>query len=160
MRTAVQFSTARKLNYSDFRKKNPTIKISYEDWKTIIYSFSEAYKTYILETGYKARLPFGFGEFTITKKKRKKLKLGPDGTERINLPVDWKKTKEKGKKIYNFNSHTEGYFFGWKWFRDSARLPNVRMWWFKPSRITSRIITHYLKVDKKYQNLYSEWQQY
>ena len=51
------------------------------------------------------------------------------------LPIDWQKTKEKGKVIYNFNYHTEGYFFGWLWFKESLLdLETADLWYFKPSR--------------------------
>ena len=63
------------------------------------------------------------------KKKRKKI-INVDGKEIINLPIDWQKTKQKGKVIYNFNFHTEGYFFGWMWFKDSARLRHSDLWYF------------------------------
>ena len=157
MRVKVDWSSGARDNYTSFCKKYPTIKVSYDQWRRIIYDFNESFKTYILETGEKARIPSGFGEFSITKKKRKKMKLGPDGKERINLPIDWKKTKEKGKYIYNFNFHTEGYFFGWKWFKKSTRLKFVDLWWFKPSRVTSRLLSHYIKIDPKYQHLYQQW---
>jgi hypothetical protein len=80
-----------------------------------------------------------------------------EGKEVINLPIDWQKSREKGKRIYNFNYHTEGYFFGWIWFRESTRLKNVDLWYFKPSRNTSRLLSHYIKTDDKYQHLYNEW---
>jgi hypothetical protein len=79
------------------------------------------------------------------------------GEEYINLPVDWQKSKEKGKRIYNFNYHTEGYFFGWMWFKQSARFKNSDLWYFKPSRLTSRLLSHYLKTNDKYQHIYNEW---
>jgi len=44
-----------------------------------------------------------------------------------------------GKRIYNFNYHTEGFFFGWMWFKESARLKNIDLWYFKASRVTSRL---------------------
>lgn len=97
-----------------------------------------------------------FGEFSINKKKRKKLKT-VDGKVVVNLPIDWKKTKEKGKHIYNFNYHTEGFFFGWMWFKESTRIRNIDLWYFKPSRTTSRLLSHYIKTDNKYQNIYCEW---
>ncbi len=157
MRVAVEFSTSRKENYIDFCKKNPNIKLTLDEWKLIIYSFSEGFRDYILETGHRARLPFGFGEFTVTKKKRQKIVVDPNGIEHINLPIDWFKTKQKGKRIYNFNSHTEGYFFGWRWFKFSARLLHCDFWYFKPSRVTSRMITHYLKINPKNQFKYNDW---
>ncbi len=80
-----------------------------------------------------------------------------DGKEMVNLPVDWKRSKEKGKIIYNFNYHTEGFFFGWTWFKESTRIRNINLWYFKPSRTTSRLLSHYIKTDDKYQHLYREW---
>lgn len=155
-RVKVDWRSSSKDNYEDFCKKNPTCKLTSFEWKNIIYEFNEAFKNYILETGEKAKLPFGFGEFSINKKKRKKFKI-VDGKEVVNLPVDWQKSKEKGKKIYNFNYHTEGYYFGWFWFRDTARLRHTDLWMFKPTRSTSRLLSHYIKTDDKYQNTYLEW---
>ena len=155
MRTKVDWRSSSRDNYKNFCKKNPNINISFDDWKNIVYSFNESFKEYILETGEKARLPHGFGEFSINKKKRRKMK--GINNEFINLPVDWKKTKEKGKIIYNFNYHTEGYFFGWHWFKESTRIKNVKLWYFKPTRTTSRLLSHYINTEDKYQHLYREW---
>jgi len=157
MRVHVDWRSTSKSNYNNFKKKNPEIKISFNDWQNIVYSFNESFKTYILETGHKAKLPAGFGEFSINKKKRKKIKVAPDGKEYVNLPIDWKKTKEKGRKVYNFNYHTEGYHFKWTWFKEKARLKDTELWWFKPTRVTSRLLTHYLKTDNKYQHIYKSW---
>lgn len=156
MRTKVDWRSSSKENYNNFCKKYPSLKLSFDEWRNIVYSYNDAFKEYILETGEKAKLPFGFGEFSINKKKRRKMK-GVDGKEFVNLPIDWKKTKEKGKRIYNFNFHTEGYFFGWMWFKDAARLKHTDLWYFKPSRTTSRMLSHYLKTNDKYQHIYREW---
>lgn len=156
MRTKVDWRSASKENYNNFCKKNPSVKLSFDEWRNIIYLYLDFFKEYILETGEKAKLPFGFGEFSINKKKRRKIK-GVNGKEFVNLPIDWKKTKEKGKRIYNFNFHTEGYFFGWMWFKDSARLKHTELWYFKPSRTTSRMLSHYLKTNDRYQHIYCEW---
>jgi nucleoid DNA-binding protein len=157
-RTAIDWRSASKENYKDFCKKNPSIVLSFDDWRRIVYDFNESFKTYLLETGFKGRLPGGFGEFSITKKRRKKIKIDPKtGREFINLPVDWQKTKEKGKIVYNFNYHTEGYFFGWQWFKATARLKYIQFWYFKPTRVTSRLLAHYIKADPKYQDLYQNW---
>jgi nucleoid DNA-binding protein len=156
MRTKIDWRSSSKENYNNFCNKNPTVKVTFDQWKNIIYLYNEYFKNYILETGEKARLPFGFGEFSINKKKRRKLKT-VDGKEVVNLPIDWKKTKEKGKRIYNFNYHTEGFFFGWMWFKESTRIRNIDLWYFKPSRVTSRLLSHYINTDSKYQNIYCEW---
>jgi nucleoid DNA-binding protein len=157
MRVKIDWRSASKENYSSFCKKHPSIKLTFDQWRNIIYSYNEAFKEYILETGERARLPFGFGEFSVNKKKRRKMK-GKDGKEEfVNLPIDWKKTREKGKRIYNFNFHTEGFFFGWVWFKPTARFRQSNLWYFKASRNTSRLLSHYLKADDKYQHIYREW---
>lgn len=155
-RTKVDWRSSSRDNYTNFCKKNSSIKISFDEWKNIVYSFNESFKNYILETGERAKLPAGFGEFSINKKKRRKIK-GVDGKEFVNLPIDWQKTKAKGKVIYNFNYHTEGYFFGWIWFKETARLKQTDLWYFKPTRVTSRLLSHYLKTDNKYQHIYREY---
>ena len=156
MREKVDWRSSSRENYNNFCKKNPSIKISFDEWKNIVYSFNESFKNYILETGERAKLPAGFGEFSINKKKRRKMK-GIDGKEFVNLPIDWQKTKAKGKVIYNFNYHTEGYFFGWIWFKETARLKQTDLWYFKPTRVTSRLLSHYLKTNDKYQHIYREY---
>jgi len=156
MRVKVDWRSSSRDNYTNFCKKNPSIKISFDEWKNIVYSFNESFKNYILETGERAKLPAGFGEFSINKKKRRKMK-GIDGKEFVNLPIDWQKTKTKGKVIYNFNYHTEGYFFGWVWFKETARLKQTDLWYFKPTRVTSRLLSHYLKTNDKYQHIYREY---
>jgi len=156
MRVKVDWRSSSKDNYNLFCKKYPSTELTYDAWRNIVYTYNELFKEYILETGDKAKLPYGFGDFSINKKKRRKMK-GIDGKEFINLPIDWQKTKQKGKVIYNFNYHTEGYFFGWMWFKTSARFKNSDLWYFKPSRLTSRLLSHYLKTNDKYQHLYHEW---
>lgn len=155
MRVKVDYRSVSRDQYYDFCEKYPSSELTFDEWRNIIYTFNENFKTYILETGEKGKLPGGIGEFSITKRKRRKT-TGANG-ERINLPIDWKKTKEKGKKIYNFNYHTEGYGFHWLWFRETARFQHSKLWWFKPSRVTSRLLAHYIKTDDKYQHLYRQW---
>lgn len=156
MRVHIDWRSSSKENYIDFCKKYPSIKISFDQWKNIVYSFNDSFRSYILETGEKVKWPFGFGEFSINKKKRKKVKT-KDGKEYINLPIDWKKTREKGKRVYNFNYDTEGFFFGWMWFKENARFKHSDLWYFKPCRTTSRLIKHYINIDEKYQHIYNQW---
>ena len=156
MRVAVDWRSASISNYKDFCKKNSTIKLTYDEWRIIIYTFNESFREYILETGDKAKLPFGIGEFSIFKKKRNVYKV-VNGEVHTNLPIDWKKSREKGKRIYNFNYHTEGYFFGWIWFRLTARFKLFDLWYFRPARTTSRLLSHYVTTNDNYQHLYREW---
>ena len=143
-------------NYKEFRKKHKDIKgVDYKTWSGIIKGFNCKFRDYLLETGEKERLPRGFGEFSIIKKKRRHF-IEYEGKLHNNLPIDWKKTKEKGKVIYNFNFHTEGYTFGWLWRKTTAMFKLSSYWYFKPCRISSRMINEYLRKDPKYQYLYQE----
>ena len=72
MRVKVDWRSASKDNYRLFCKKHPTIKLTYDEWRNIVYSFNEAFRIYILETGERVKMPYGFGEFSINKKKRRK----------------------------------------------------------------------------------------
>ncbi len=155
MRTKIEWRSASRESYNDFCEKNKDVKLTFDEWKTIIYGFNESFRDYILETGEKIKFPYGFGEFSINKKRRKPTK-GPND-EFINLPVNWVETRKRGKLIYNFNYHTEGFFFGWMWFKNTARIRNSDIWFFKPTRATSRLLAHYLNVNEKYQHLYNEW---
>ena len=73
-RVAVDWRSASKDNYEDFCKKHPLVSLTFDEWRNIVYAFNESFKYYILETGEKEKLPTGFGEFSINKKKRKRTK--------------------------------------------------------------------------------------
>ena len=155
-RVAVEWRSTSKDNYKDFCKTHPNIIITFTDWKNVLYMYSEWFKDYILETGEMVKLPNGLGEFTIQKRKRNWVSE-KDGKRVTNLPIDWIKTREKGKRVYNFNYETEGFAFKWMWYRRTATFKLPRLWYFKPSRVSSRLLAHYIKVDPKYQHLYQEW---
>ena len=156
-RVKVEYRSVSRDNYKRFCQEYKNIKLSYTEWSEIIYQFNEEFRNYILETGDKEKLPFGIGPFSIAKKKRVLKKLDRNGKERINLPIDWKKTKEKGRVIYNFNHHTEGFFFGWVWFKKESKLLFKSFWSFKPSRVSSRMIKHYIDTNAEAQHIYKEW---
>jgi hypothetical protein len=157
LRKAVEYRTASRENYQCFIDDHPEVKVSFTQWANIIYTFNYAFRDYMLETGSKARMPYGFGDFMVAKKKKKTYKTLPDGTERINLSIDWKKTREMGKHIYHTNRHTGGFNFYWRWENKNAKIYQKVIWYFKPSRITSRLITHYINQYPQSQYLYQQW---
>ncbi len=56
MRTKIDWRSSSKENYDKFCKSYPTIKLTYDEWRNILYTFNEFFKEYILETGDKAKL--------------------------------------------------------------------------------------------------------
>jgi hypothetical protein len=155
MRVKVQYKSACKETFKRFKESNPDVKITYALWSSIIYNFNYAFRDMLFETGNKCKLPYGFGEFAIMKYRPKKFIIGQDGGEHINLPVDWAKSRIAGKRVYHMNYHTEGFTFRLKWFIATARFQKSILWSFKPSRVTSRLITHY--ISQGYQEKYLEW---
>lgn len=158
MRVKVEYRTASRKVYEKFCLKHPEIKLTLVEWREILHTFSHLFRDYILETGDKAKLPWGMGVFAISKKKIKKLKRH-DGVEYINLPIDWAKTRKAGKRIYTFNTHTDGYRFRWHMFPRETRFIDADIWNFKPCRDSSRKIAEYLKIPQQ-QELYKEWQRH
>lgn len=154
-RSKVDYSQTSKSTYKQFCEEYPEISISYLEFINIIYSFNYAFRDYLLETGMKGKLPWGIGDFAVSKRKPYRHKKLKDGREVLNMPIDWKKSREKGKRIYHFNAHTEGFKFRIKWFKKSPRFIYSEIWNFKPSRITSRLIKHY--IEQGHQHRYYEW---
>lgn len=156
MRIQVSYRTASESNYERFCLENPNINITFNQWKEILYKFSENISEYILQTGEKVKLPYGLGDISINKKKPKRFKEF-QGKEYSNMAIDWKKTKEVGKYVYHMNLHTEGYRFSWMWFKNNCRFYQHQLWWFKPCRKISRKINTYLLKSDQYIQLYNQW---
>jgi len=155
-RVKVEYRTGSKDVYNKFCTKYPDAGLSYTKWREIIDTFNDLFREYILETGEKGKMPWGIGVFAVSKKKTKKTKKH-DGKEYVNLPIDWQKTKKAGRKIYNFNTHTDGFRFRWYIFPRESRFQHPDIWNFKPSRVSSRKIAEYLKIPQQ-QELYKQWQ--
>lgn len=155
MRVSREYRMASRDNYELFCKDRPNINLSFLEWSNIIYSFNYGMRDYALETGEIIKFPWGLGELVISKKKSRKFITDPQGIERVNLAIDWAKTRKLGKKIYHLNHHTNGFRFKWKWFSYTARFKYHKMWVFKPSRVSSRLITHY--INQNYASKYMEW---
>jgi hypothetical protein len=156
MRVKLDFVTGSRANYKDFCNKHKDIRISPVEWKSIIYSFNEKFRDYLLETGEPAKLPNGLGPFMVVKKKRKPIIFDENGIQRVNLPIDWKKTKEKGKVVYHMNYDTEGYVFKYFWGKDASKLPFPELWRFIPSRPNNRLLRHYIQQGSEYTDKYCE----
>lgn len=156
-RVKVEYRTNSREVYERFCLQYPDIKIKFKKWEEVLRTFNHSFRDYILETGDVIKFPWGFGDFAISKKKVKKTKVH-NGVTYVNLPIDWQKTKEAGKYIYQFNSHTDGFRCKWYWFASTSRFFANDIWIFKPSRESSRKITEYLKkVSKNYLEYYKEW---
>lgn len=157
MRVEVEYRSASAERYRDFRREHPNIKITAKQYYDVIRTYNSLFREYILETGERAKLPWGIGFFSINKKKMRRHRDW-NGERKITLPIDWQKTKAAGKRIYNMNYHTDGHKFRWIWFTSTAYFRFSSLWNFKPSRESSRAIATYInKPEGKYADVYHEW---
>lgn len=156
-RVKVEYRSNSKEVYNDFCQKNPSITVSFREWEKVISTYNSLFRDYILETGEAAKLPWGIGMFSISKKKPKKKKVF-DGKEYMNMAIDWQKTRKAGKYIYNFNHHTDGYRARWYWFQDESRFENAAIWWFKPCRKASRLIKDFILKNPTQMDIYKQWE--
>lgn len=158
-RVSTEYSQASRKTYKRFKEENPEIKITFHDYASIIYSFNYGFRDYLFETGNKGKLPYGLGDFAISKWKPKTASILDDrieGEKKPFVPVDWKLTKEAGHYVYHLNLHTDGWKFKVKWLTQSARFFSSVIWYFRPSRVTSRTLRHYIN-QKEYRLKYLEW---
>lgn len=150
------FRTTSKEAFKEFKTLYPNVKITYAQYKKILYTFNEMLFTHILETGTKYKMPYGMGELTIRKKKMRTYYENKENKFCI-LPVNWQETKKYGKIIYNMNYHTDGYRYSWRYSFKNARFSNKDVWGFKATRTMSRTLAKYInKPDSLYKDLYQD----
>jgi len=148
------FNTCSEADYNLYKEYCKEQGIECKDYKLYKKSntiANEFLSDKILE-GKRIKLPYGISDVFINKYKQE-LKT-KDG--KLNLPIDWKKSKELGKRIYHMNHHTDGYIFKWFWAKSEAKFKFKDLWSFKAVRKNTRAINNLLKVGeieyKQYQN--------
>lgn len=156
-RPVIDYKTAGKEAYKRFCQQNPGVQITCKDFRTIVRAFNTEMREHILQTG--DRLKVGMlGSFSINKKKTRRFVELKTGEQYIILPVDWKKSKQLGKRVYHLNHHSDGYRYSWIWFRDDARSRFSDIWYFKAARPSSRRITDYVKLGNDFCERYKQWE--
>lgn len=157
-RPSIDYRTASKEAYTKFTENNPSVTLSFEDYKRIIYTYNNLLVTHMLETGEMVKMPYGLGEIVVNKYKPKRYKKTKDGEEYINLAIDWVETKKQGKHVYLLNHHTEGYKFYWMWNWWKSRIKLAFIWKLEMARVHSRALTAYLKKpNSKYKDIYRQY---
>lgn len=154
-----EYRTYSRENYDRFLKENNISEkeLPYPKYCKNLEVCNWMFIEYALRTGQKVYLPYGFGPLAVNKKKLKMYKEH-EGKKYINLRVDWKKTREIGKKVYHTNEHSDGFNFRWMWFSDEAKFAFADLYVFKPGRYASRAINKYIrKVNAQYKEIYLEW---
>lgn len=98
--------------YRAFRKARKDVE--YSRFKRVLDAFNKTIGEDILERSRAFKMPYGLGTICIVKYKPKTY------TDK-SLSVDYKTSKEEGKRIYHLNEHSNGYKYRLFW----SKLPQT-----------------------------------
>ncbi len=68
---------------------------------------------------------------------------------KISLPVDWKLSKQLGKKIYLTNDDRDGFIYRWTWDKKINKVKCVQWYKFIPARANARAVKQVLQDKSK-----------
>lgn len=128
--------------FNKTQRKDSLLYIDYKKYKSICADFNKEIVNHILLDSGTLKLPHRLGEIRIQKKKM-------NFTSKENLKIDWKKTKEIGKRIYHLNDHTNNYRYKWYWTKTRAIVKNKSYYSFIPTRANKRTLASILLNTKQ-----------
>jgi hypothetical protein len=143
MRPKRDFRSGSKDNWKRLKKEHKNLKLSFQQYRQVIFRFYELLIDHILNTGDKVKLRGDLGVLTINKYK-------PDlGGKKLyyNL-IDWQSTKEVGSYTFYLNPHTDGYCYYFMWQRTNRNIPLLAIWKFEVYDIHKRKLNSIL-LDPK-----------
>lgn len=144
------FSVLSRLAFKEFMKANPDLKkMKKIEFDKIIRTYGSCIAEEIVQEGVDYKPPQAFPAIYVTKYKPRKY-IGKDGTIKQRRSIDWKKTKELGKKIYTLNSHTDGYITIITRASNTGNLNLNEYWTFKGARYANRYMSAQLKSPQRY----------
>ena len=101
--------------YKQYIKDNDFI--DYTEFKTIIDNFNNEVLKCIFEDSDCFKLPLGLGYIQI-------VKYRPKSYTEKSLSVDYKSSKQLGKRIYHLNEHSDGYKYRLYWSKIPRTFPD------------------------------------
>lgn len=93
------------------------IDVSYDVYKRVLDEMCSIILEYVFERSEGFKMPFGLGFIQIGKYK-------PKSYTDKSLSVDYKSSKEYGKRIYHLNEHSDGYKFRLYWSKLPRSFPD------------------------------------
>ena len=128
-----------------FEKGSPYF-ISYSEYREIAVFFLKYLRDQVVEKSFETKLPFNLGHLSVVKTRAyyKNLK---------SMPMDWKASKETGKQVRLFNTHSSGYSYSFFWSKKYCTVKHKNNYIFKPTRSNSRRVA---KLVKEKENDYFE----
>ena len=130
--------------YRAYNKINENVQ--YLRYKRILDEFNKVVKDEILERSQLFKMPYGLGSICIVKYK-------PKSYTPKSLSVDYKTSKEEGKKIYHLNEHSNGYKYRLYWTKIPRTFPKRYMYQIQFVRDNKRHLAQLIFNKQDYINI-------
>ena len=93
------------------------VEVDYSLYKRILDEMCKVILEHVLERSEGFKMPYGLGFIQIGK-------YTPKSISSQSLSVDYKSSKEYGKRIYHLNEHSDGYKFRLYWSKIPRTFPD------------------------------------
>ena len=130
--------------YNLYIKENQYIE--YKTFKDILDRFNSLVLNYLFESSEGFKMPLGLGYIQIVKYK-------PKSYNEKSLSIDYKSSKELGKRIYHLNEHSNGYKFRLYWSKIPKTFPNRYMYSLQLVRKNKRRLAQLIFKNHDYINI-------
>lgn len=123
----------------DTKRRKTWYDVPFKKFSNFLTEANTILSDKIINDAYEHNLGSRLGVLSIRKKRKVSL-------DTKHLPINWKLTKELGKKVYHLNEHTNGYRFGWMWDKTGV-LKYKYFWKFRPTRKNTRALAKVLNNE-------------
>lgn len=113
--------------------------ISYSEYAEVVSDYLKYVSELVVVKSMTFKLPFRLGTLSVYKHK-------PIFSTTDRMPIDWVETNKTGKAVYNFNEHSNGYSYRFKWDRLGSVDKHMVLYAFKPSRSNARQVARLVKT--------------
>ncbi len=110
-------------------------------FKSIIDDFISYNMDLVINNGMSFKFGSSIGELFVHKKKI-------DFSNKKTVRIDFKSTREMGRKVYHLNEHSDGFNYLFRWKKIESRCPYLNMYEFVPSRRNKRDLASSIKNKK------------
>lgn len=133
------------ITFRDMYKSLP-VDVPYSVYKRILQSMCEIILDKVLNSSDGFKMPYGLGFIQIGKYKPKTY------TDK-SLSVDFKASKEFGKRIYHLNEHSDGYKFRLHWSKIPQTFPDRYKYQLSLVRVNKRKLAKLIFNNHDYINI-------
>jgi hypothetical protein len=122
---------------SHFEENHP-YHITYAEYCEVVSDYLKYISELVVVKSMTFKLPFRLGTISVHKHK-------PVFASTQKMAIDWQATRKEGKVVRNFNTHSNGYSYKFRWDREGSIDKHMILYAFKPSRQNARQVASLVK---------------